>query len=102
MGDFSLCKGEITLDIDDLSVLSPTFDEDEENALDALPRNKKGLSKLLSHLESFDSLNAWCFLFQEYSELLTDDQLWWLKDRASSIFDWEVLTALLLDVFESD
>ena len=102
MGDFSLCKGEITLDIDDLSVLSPTFDEDEEKALDALPRNKKCLSKLLSHLESFDSLNAWCFLFREYSELLTEDQLWWLKDRASSVFDWEVLSALLPDVFESD
>lgn len=102
MGEFSLCKGEITLDIDNLSVLSPTFDEDEEKTLDALPRNKKGLSKLLSHLESFDSLNAWCFLFQEYSDLLSDDQLWWLKDRASSIFDGEILSALLPDVFESD
>lgn len=88
------------MDIDDLSVLSPTFDEDEEKALDALPRNKIGLSKLLSHLESFDSLNAWCFLFQEYSELLTDDQLWWLKGRASSIFDWEALAALLPDIFD--
>lgn len=88
------------MDIDDLSVLSPTFDEDEEKSLDALPRNKIGLSKLLSHLESFDSLNAWCFLFQEYSELLTDDQLWWLKDRASSIFDWEALAALLPDIFD--
>ena len=43
-----------------------------------------------------------CFLFREYSELLTEDQLWWLKDRASSVFDWEVLSALLPDVFESD
>lgn len=88
------------MDIDYLSVLSPTFDEDEEKALDALPRNKKGLAKLLSHLESFDSLNAWRFLFQEYSELLTDDQLWCLKDRASSIFDREALTALLPDIFD--
>lgn len=88
------------MDIDDLSVLSPTFDEDEEKALVALPRNKKGLSKLLSHLESFDSLNAWCYLFEEYSKLLTDDQLWWLKDRASSIFDLEVLVALLPDIFD--
>lgn len=88
------------MDIDDLSVLSPTFDEDEEKALEALPRNKKGLSKLLSHLESFDSLNAWCYLFEEYSKLLTDDQLWWLKDKASSIFDIEVLVALLPDLFD--
>lgn len=88
------------MDIDDLSVLSPTFDEDEEKALVALQRNKKGLSKLLSHLESFDSLNAWCYLFEEYSKLLTDDQLWWLKDRASSIFDLEVLVALLPDIFD--
>lgn len=90
------------MDIDDLSVLSPTFDEDEEKALGALPRNKKGLSKLLSYIESFDSINAWCFLFQKYSDLLTDDQLWWLKNRASAIFDWEILTAALPDVFESD
>ena len=102
MGGYFHCKGEITLTIDDLSVLSPAFGEDEEKALEALPKNKKGLTKLLGYLELFDSLNAWCFLFWEYGELLTDDQLQWLKDRARSIFDWDILSTLLPDVFESD
>lgn len=85
--------------LDELTTLSDSFEEDELRALDELPRNHKGLEQLLDHLQSFDSLQAWCFLFEEYLELLTDVQLDKLKGQAQALFDNEPLSVLLPHIF---
>lgn len=85
--------------LDELTTLSDSFEEDELRALDKLPRNHEGLEQLLDHLQSFDSLQAWCFLFEEYLELLTDIQLDEFKDQAQALFDKESLSILLPHIF---
>lgn len=84
---------------DELTTLSDSFEEDERRVFDELPRNHEGLEQLLDHLRAFDSLQAWCFLFEEYPELLTDTQLDELKDQAQALFDEESLSILLPHIF---
>lgn len=87
------------MDLDELSTLSDTFEEDELVALNALPRNQDGLLKLLGHLRSYDSMQAWIFLFDEFLPVLTDEQFQSLKDQAKSVWGADGLPVMWPNVF---
>lgn len=87
------------MSLDELTTLSDSFEEDELSALNALPRDQVGLKQLLDHLESFDSLQAWCLLFEEFFHLLTEDQYRDLMNQAQSVLSNDGLTNLLPHMF---
>lgn len=85
------------MDIEELSTENDVFDE--EAALESLPKNREGLAKLLTYLHAFDSLPAWCYLFEEYGQILTQKEHARLKQQALAIFDRSMLCDFLPDVF---
>ena len=83
------------MNFDELSILSETFEEDELSALNSLPRNQEGLVSLLEHLQSFDSIQAWCYLFEEFLPILTKEQYEDLKAKAKSVWSEDGLATML-------
>lgn len=61
-------------DLDDIDITSDTLDEDEERALNALPRDIFGMRELLSYLRCYDLRpQAWLFLFENYAHFMTKE-----------------------------
>ena len=87
------------MSFDELSTLDENFEEDELTALEALPRNQDGLSILLDHLRSFDSEQAWCYLFNEFLPVLTVEQYRKLKEQAKSVWGEDGLSSMLPHIF---
>lgn len=85
------------MDIDELSTENDIFDE--ESALESLPKDREGLAKLLTYLHAFDSLPAWCYLFEEYGKLMTQEEYEAFEKQALAIFDRSMLYVFLPDVF---
>lgn len=89
----------VSMSFDELSTLDENFEEDELTALEALPRNQDGLSILLDHLRSFDSEQAWCYLFNEFLPVLTVEQYRKLKEQAKSVWGEDGLSSMLPHIF---
>lgn len=74
--------------LEDVSLLSETFYEDEEKALNDLPRNAIGLEELLNYVECNDgSYLAWEVLLDDFSFLMTDEMLTRLKQKAKALWN---------------
>ena len=94
-----MTKENILMDFTDLKPSSPTFDENEAALLKALPKTKEGLIALLSHLDSFDGHAAWLFLYEEFVQLMTDEQYRILKERTRLALGDDGLSEVLPYVF---
>ncbi len=77
--------------LEDLTPLSDSFFEDEEAALERLPRNRDGLKELLSYLDAFDSLPGYAILFSEFAAFMSEEESIQMKNRAKKVFDLSML-----------
>ena len=61
--------------LDELDITSESFFEDEEDALNELPRDRQGMELLLSYLSGIDgSIQAWGFLMEQFSSLMSESE----------------------------
>lgn len=78
--------------LSELYIGSPSFEDEEFEALDGLPINEDGLEELLDYLMGCDSPEGWKRLFTDFSELIPERKREELLRRARRIFSrlpWE-------------
>lgn len=73
--------------LDELSTLDENFEEHEEEALNALSHDEKGLAELLDYLLGMDSYEAWRYLFEEYDKIMSEELFYKMKEEASTLFE---------------
>lgn len=79
------------LDLDELDINSPTYEEDLEKALAHLPRTKEAMEQLWSHVRYSDELSSigWELLLTEYEEFMDEEFYEMVVTRLRTTFDKE-------------
>lgn len=79
------------LDLDELDITSPTYEEDLEKALAHHPRTKEGMEQLWSHVRYTDELSqaGWELLLTEYEEFMDEEFYEMVVARLRSVFGKE-------------
>ena len=79
------------LDLDELDITSPTYEEDLKTALVHHPRTKEGMEKLWSHVRYTDELSkeGWELLLSEYMEIMDEEFYEMVATRLRTVFNKE-------------
>lgn len=74
------------MELAELDLSSENFYEEEQDALDNLSRDRRGMELLLDYLEGMDSLSGYQCLFENYSMLMSMEMMEKMQHKAEEIF----------------